>query len=77
MPWRSYDLQQELVWKESRNDYNYIRSSSTPKADIHLNQPGTFGAQGGVPMDIIHTYTMAEELEAAIIKAEQSFSKGE
>ena len=27
-------------------------SHPTPKAKVHLNQPGTFGAQGGVPMNI-------------------------
>ena len=27
-------------------------SPPVPKTEVHLNQPGTFGAQGGVPMDI-------------------------
>ena len=90
-------------------------TQSAPKApEIHPNQVGTFGAQGGVPMDISKAraegkcfrcrdpwpctkhfkprarqirsfqyrgvnieYTTAEELEAAITKAEKDFPKGQ
>ena len=103
------------TWFGKRAEMTATTSSPpVPKTEVHPNQPGTFGAQGGVPMDISKAraeekcfkcgkpwpckdhfkpcahqvrsfqycgqkieYTTAEELEAAITKAEEGFQKGE
>ena len=103
------------TWFGKRAETTATTSSSpAPKTEVHPNQLGTFGAQGGVPMDISKAqaegkcfkcgkpwpckdhfkprarqvrsfqyrgqkieYTTAEELEAAITKAEEGFPKGE
>ena len=41
------------TWFGKRAEMTASTSSFlTPKVEVHPNQPGTFGAQGGVPMDI-------------------------